>query len=153
MLSSFEIIRTDSFNEDFRRLVVQLDKELGETYVEEFEFYTQFNQIENLKHVVVIYNGGEALGCGAIKVYDKDTMEVKRMYTSAKSRGMGIGSVVLGELEKWAIELNKTQCILETGTKQNAAIGMYNKHGYRKIPNYGQYIGAPSSVCFLKTLK
>jgi len=80
-------------------------------------------------------------------------MEVKRMYTLPESRGKGISSKVLGELEKWATELSCKKCILETGKKQPEAIGLYKKNGYEVIPNYGQYAGIENSVCFEKDLK
>ena len=42
--------------------------------------------------------------------------------------------------------------MLETGQKQPEAIALYTKSGYRIIPNYGQYVGVESSVCFEKKL-
>ena len=48
----------------------------------------------------------EAVGCGAIKQYDDDTMEVKRMFVKPTSRGNGIATIVLKEVENWAKELN-----------------------------------------------
>jgi len=145
--------RTDSSNEDFKQLVVLLDEELGNTYSEEYDFYNQFNQIDEIKNVVVVYKGGIPSGCGAIKKYDSETMEVKRMYTKKEYRGMGIASIVLNELEKWSKEMQYTKCILETGTEQHAAMALYQKKGYELIPNYGQYSGVPTSICYLKTLK
>ena len=80
-------------------------------------------------------------------------MEIKRMYTSPESRGKGIASSVLSELEGWASELSYEKCILETGKKQPEAIGLYEKNGYKTIPNYGQYAGIENSLCFEKHLK
>jgi len=133
-----EVKRTDSSNLDFIKLIVLLDIELGANYLEEYDFYHQFNQIDSIKNVIVVYQNEEAVGCGAIKKYDENTMEVKRMFTLPESRGKGIASIVLGELEKWATELLFENCILETGIKQHAAIALYKKRGYSIIPNYGQ---------------
>jgi putative acetyltransferase len=80
------------------------------------------------------------------------TIEVKRMYVSPTSRKMGIASSILSELENWAHELSYTKSILETGTMQKAAIGLYLKSGYKVIPNYGQYAGVENSICFEKKL-
>ncbi len=79
-------------------------------------------------------------------------MEVKRMYTVPTHRGKGLASQVLNELEKWAGELSYKSCLLETGIKQPEAIRLYQKNGYRIIPNYGQYAGVENSVCFEKHL-
>ncbi len=92
----------------------------------------------------------EAVGCGAIKKYDADTMEVKRMFTLPESRGKGIAKKVLTELETWASEMAFQKCILETGIKQLAAIALYQKRGYARIENYDQYVGVTNSVCFGK---
>lgn len=86
------------------------------------------------------------------KKYDDDTMEVKRMYTLDDYRGKGIATKVLAELEKWANELSFKKCILETGKKQPEAIRLYQKNGYKIIPNYGQYAQVENSLCFEKNL-
>lgn len=120
---------------------------------EEHSFYAQFNRIDSIKYAIVAYENDGPVGCGAIKEYSPDTMEVKRMYTSPEHRGKGIASSVLGELERWAAELSYEKCILETGKKQPEAIALYKKSGYQVTPNYGQYVGVEDSVCFEKKLK
>ena len=146
-------IRTNSDNLDFIQLVKQLDAELAERDGKDHSFYAQFNKIDKIKHVIVAYENDKPVGCGAIKEYAPDTMEIKRMYMSPESRGKGIASRVLRELEGWASELSYEKCILETGKKQPEAIGLYEKNGYRTIPNYGQYAGIENSLCFEKHLK
>jgi GNAT superfamily N-acetyltransferase len=59
---------------------------------------------------------------------------------------------VLAELETWAAELGCSKCVLETGGKQPEAIRLYEKSGYKRIPNYGQYVGVENSICFEKSL-
>jgi putative acetyltransferase len=146
-------IRTDSDNPDFRQLVALLDKELAIVDGKDHTFYSQFNKIDKIRHVVVAYENEIAAGCGAIKEYEPETMEIKRMYVVPGSRKRGIASKVLSELESWTKELTYTKCILETGKRQPEAIGLYLKCGYNRIPNYGQYTGVENSVCFLKELK
>ena len=145
-----QLIRTDSDDQDFIILVKQLDAELAERNGAEHSFYAQFNQINKIKYVVLAYEGGRAVSCGAIKEFAPNTIEIKRMYTLPGSRGRGIASQVLAELECWAAELSYEKCILETGKKQPEAIRLYEKNGYKLIPNYGQYVGVENSVCFEK---
>lgn len=147
------LIRTDSKNRDFIELVNYLDADLAEKDGEDHTFYSQFNTIDQIKHVIVAMQNARPVACGAIKQYSADTMEVKRMYTAPEFRGKGIASRILTELEKWAAELAFQKCILETGKRQTEAIGLYNKCGYILIPNYGQYAGIENSVCFEKELK
>ena len=146
-------IRTNSENEDFLKLVNELDKDLAIRDGNDRVFYNQFNNLDVIKHVVVVYDNRTPVGCGAIKNYSPDTMEIKRMFVPFEMRGKGIASKVLSELEKWTLELGLTKCILETGKRQPEAIALYKKNGYNVIPNYGQYENIENSVCFLKLLK
>jgi len=147
------LFRTDSGNKDFIRLVKELDADLEERDGEEHSFYSQFNKVDLIRHVVVAYNQNVAISCGAIKEYDPKTMEVKRMFTSPENRGKGFAGIILHELENWAREMNFEKCILETGKRQAEAIRLYKKSGYDIIPNYGQYAGIENSLCFKKDLK
>ena len=147
------LIRTSSDDENFIALIKQLDKYLAEINGEEHGFYDQFNKVDKIKNVVLVYENDQAIGCGCIKQYDFDKMEIKRMYTSPEKRGNGIGTLILNELEKWAAELSFKKCILETGKQLQDAISLYEKNGYKLIPNYGQYAGVENSICFEKVLK
>jgi GNAT superfamily N-acetyltransferase len=147
-----QLIRTDSGNSDFIELVQQLDAELAERDGDEHPFYAQFNKIDRIRHVVVAYADSQPAGCGAIKEYAPGVMEIKRMFTRPQDRGRGIASKVLRELETWAGELSYKKCILETGIRQQEAVGLYKMNRYVIIPNYGQYAGIENSVCFEKEL-
>ena len=147
----FTLMRTNSDNTDFQNLVRELDKELAVRDGDEHSFYAQYNKIDAIKYAVVAYDDETAVGCGAIKEFD-GAMEVKRMFVPVNERGKGIATYVLKELEKWAKELNFEKCVLETGLRQPEAIRLYEKSGYEKIPNYGQYAGMENSVCFEKII-
>ena len=147
-----KIIRTDSNNKDFQILVNALDKDLAIRDGDEHAFFAQFNKIDAIKHVVVLYVDATAVACGAIKHYDEGIIEIKRMYCIPESRGKGYASIILTELESWAKELGYTTTILETGYKQPEAIRLYEKNNFKRIPNYGQYDGVESSICFEKIL-
>lgn len=146
------LLRTNSDNPDFIELVKHLDTDLAKRDGDEHSFYAQFNKIAAIKHVIVAYENNKPVACGAIKEYDPQTMEVKRMYTTPESRGKGIASKVLAEVETWAAELSYKKTVLETGKKQPEAIELYKKNGYQLIPNYGQYAGVENSLCFEKEL-
>lgn len=146
------LIRTDSSNSDFINLVRLLDAELAIRDGDQHDFYHQFNKIDMIKYAIVAYENNEPVGCGAIKEFAPDAMEVKRMYTVPAFRGKGLASKILTELETWAAELLYQKCILETGKKQPEAISLYKRSGYDIIPNYGQYAGVENSVCFEKIL-
>jgi len=146
------LLRSDSENNDFRELVKLLDADLAIRDGDEHLFYSQFNKIDKIRYVIIAYEDSIPVGCGAIKEYAADTMEVKRMFVSPRHRKKGIASKILTGLESWAQELQYSKCILETGKKQPEAIELYKKRGYNIIPNYGQYTGVINSVCFEKIL-
>ena len=148
-----EIIRTTSDNADFRMQVTLLDRDLQIRDGEEHAFYAQFNKSGSIKHAVVAYKDGSPAGSGAIREYDADSAEIKRMFVKPEYRGLGIATSVLIELELWAKELNFRACILETGKKQPEAIALYQKAGYTIIPSYGQYKNIENSVCMKKEIK
>lgn len=145
-------IRTNSEDKDFLELVKQLDIDLSIRDGDDRVFYNQFNKLDKIKHVIIAYENDVPAGCGAIKEYSHDTMEVKRMFVPLNLRGRGIASKVLSELEKWTLELQYSKCILETGKRQPEAIALYIKNGYKLISNYGQYKNIDNSVCFEKFL-
>jgi putative acetyltransferase len=147
-----ELKKTTSENSDFISLVKLLDADLAIRDGDDHAFYSQFNKIDSIKHVIVAYENETAVGCGAIKEFSSDTMEVKRMFVQPALRGRGIAVEILTALEHWAEEMNYVRCILETGKKQPEAIALYEKSGYSKIENYGQYAGVSNSVCFEKML-
>lgn len=146
------LIRTDSSHTDFRSLVTLLDQDLAIRDGADHGFYAQFNQITNIQHCVVAYFDNQAVGCGAIKAFANDSMEVKRMFVMPNYRGKSIAQEILTELEKWTLELGKIKTVLETGQKQPEAIALYFKSGYQRTANYGQYIGIENSWCFEKKL-
>lgn len=146
------IRRTDSSDPDFRELVALLDAELAERDGDEHPFYAQFNKIDLIRHAVVATVDGEAVGCGAYKPYEGGIVEIKRMFVRPRGRGKEIAVAVLDELERWAREEGYSSAVLETGFKQPEAIRLYEKSGYVRIPNYGQYAGVANSLCMRKDL-
>jgi putative acetyltransferase len=148
--SMLQLQRTTSKNKEFQQLVKELDAYLAVTDGDEHDFYNQFNKIEGLQYVIVAYLGEKAVSCGAIRPFDKETMEVKRMFTSLESRGKGIASQILAALENWSQELGYKKCVLETGIRQAEAIALYEKNAYELIPCYGQYLNVENSLCYGK---
>ncbi|WP_439151964.1 GNAT family N-acetyltransferase [Winogradskyella sp.] len=148
-----KLVRTNSENDDFINLVKQLDAYLKITDGDEHDFYNQFNSIDVIRHVIVAYLKDKPVGCGAFKKHDDNAVEIKRMYTIADARGLGVATEILKELENWTKELGFASCILETGIRQIESVQFYKKNSYKVIANYGQYIGVENSVCFKKIVE
>lgn len=147
-----KINRTDSSHEDFQALVKFLDADLALRNGEKQAFFNQFNKLDTINNCIVVYIDDVPAACGAFKKFDDETVEVKRMYTHPDFRKRGLATVIVKELEAWAKELNYRKAVLETSLKQNEAVSVYEKIGFTRIPNYGQYIGIDTSVCYTKSL-
>ncbi|MBB2151614.1 GNAT family N-acetyltransferase [Pedobacter gandavensis] len=153
MNSTVHLSRTNPDHLDFRKLIALLDENLNENNGAEAQlFFKQFNKTDDIKHVIIAYMEGVAIGCGSIKEYDPKSMELKRMFVHPEFRNTGIASQILVHLENWAQEMGYERCILETGEKQKEAVMLYQKRGYQVIPNYGQYEEVASSICMEKIL-
>ncbi|WP_395057804.1 GNAT family N-acetyltransferase [Flavobacterium sp.] len=152
MNNKIEIIKTTSENADFGALITALDASLWERYPELKTNYWGNNVIELNPNVVIVYFDNNAVACGCFKKYDKNTIELKRMFVSPEARGLGLAKKIILELELWAHELGFSCSVLETLYKQKEAIGLYQKVGYTIIDNYEPYIGLENSICMQKQI-
>jgi putative acetyltransferase len=84
---------------------------------------------------------------------DRATAEVRRIFVIPESRNHGVAGETLFFLEGIAREFGYQSLRLETGVRQPAAIRVYEKAGYARIPAYGIYRDNPLSVCFEKMIR
>lgn len=153
MIAMTKFVRTTSENADFRNLINALDEDLYRRNGEAQLQYRQYNQVDLINHVVLIYIEDKPVGCGCFKRFDDHTVEMKRMFVFPEMRGKQLAAQMLQELEKWAVEEGNTGAVLETGHRQLEAIRLYTVAGYSLIENYGQYVGMEESICYRKELK
>ena len=78
--------------------------------------------------------------------------EVKRMYVRPQFRGTGLGKLMLRHLTAYAQGQGIELLRLETGIHQRAAIGLYERLGFRRIPPFGEYREDPLSRFYEKGL-
>ena len=152
MNNKIEIIKTTSENPDFVTLIAALDVSLWERYPELKTNYWGNNVIELNPNVIIVYLENKAVACGCFKKYDKNTIELKRMFVSPEARGLGLAKKIIEELELWAHDLGFSFSVLETLYKQNEAIGLYQKVGYTIVDNYEPYVGLENSICMRKQI-
>ncbi|HCY41698.1 MAG TPA: GNAT family N-acetyltransferase [Prolixibacteraceae bacterium] len=150
---SIEIVRTTSDNQVFRNLVNALDEDLNIRNGDIQRQYDQYNKIDNIKHAIVVYAEGKPVGCGCFKKFNESAVEIKRMFVFPEMRGRQLAARMLQELEKWAAEEGFTATVLETGRRQVEAHRLYERAGYLRTENYGQYVGMEDSICYRKELK
>jgi putative acetyltransferase len=101
---------------------------------------------------LVIRDAERAVACGGLVRFDETRGELKRMYVVPEQRGRGLGRQLLVELEAQARALGYTALVLETGDRQQEALGLYESAGYERIPCYAPYDSRALSLCFEKRL-
>ncbi|HEY2372001.1 MAG TPA: GNAT family N-acetyltransferase [Gaiellaceae bacterium] len=101
---------------------------------------------------IVVRDGRRAVACGGVCRFDEARGELKRMYVLPEARGRGLGRRVLVELEAQATRLGYRALVLETGDRQEAALGLYVSAGFERIPCYPPYDSRELSFCFEKAL-
>jgi GNAT superfamily N-acetyltransferase len=102
--------------------------------------------------IVVRDGDGTAVACGGVARFDDTRGELKRMYVLPAQRGRGLGRRLLVELEAEARRLGYESVVLETGDRQQEALGLYESSGYERIPCYPPYDSRALSLCFEKRL-
>lgn len=79
---------------------------------------------------------GQPIGCGALKVRDREVGEIKRMWVAGSARGLGVGRRVLQTLEQLAREFGLRILRLETNRTLKEAQALYRSSGYREVPPF-----------------
>ncbi|RKE21114.1 GNAT family N-acetyltransferase [Streptomyces sp. TLI_171] len=83
--------------------------------------------------LLLLLRDGEPVAGGAYRRYDRDTAELKRMWTAAGHRRQGLGRRVLAELEAAAATAGYRRIFLTTGPLQPEAKGLYLAAGYTPL--------------------
>jgi phosphinothricin acetyltransferase len=138
-----------------RALIERTNAELSATYPEPGATHFRLEEDEigpGRGAFLVARIGEEPVACGAVRLIDETTAEIKRMYVARQCRGRGVAGRVLAALEFHARALGAGRVVLETGARQKDALALYGSFGYAVIPPFGEYIGAPLSVCMEKHL-
>ena len=82
---------------------------------------------------VIARLGGQPIGCGALKVKDRNIGELKRMWVRTDARGLGVGRRILETLETLAREFGLSTLRLETNRTLKEAQALYRKCGYVEV--------------------
>jgi GNAT superfamily N-acetyltransferase len=151
-----EIRREDISSSVANALIQSLNAELSDRYPEEGANHFRLDPEEVAEGrgvFYVAYRDAQPIGCGAVRLLNADTAEIKRMYVAPGVRGNRIGRVLLDSLESEARRLGARLLVLETGERQPEAVALYARAGFVRIAAFGEYIGSPLSVCMAKSLQ
>ncbi len=134
---------------DFLLLSNELDEYLNGAIggEEKREKYKGFNHLDTMDYVIIAYEENQPVGCGALRKYSEESIEVKRVFVREAFRKKGVAAGILERLITRAREQGYENIILETGEFLPASVRLYTRSGFEKIQNYGAYVNMEESLC------
>ena len=136
-----ESVITNEKDERFIELSRELDNEYFMKLGDIVKKYEEYNDLADPHIVILALNWGKPIACASFKLFDKDTIEIKRVYVKKR------------QLEKLAMEENFKYAVIETGRDNEAAINLYKKLDYEIIDNFGFFEGDDLCICMKKQFK
>jgi putative acetyltransferase len=148
------ITREEPTAPDAAALIAELDAHLEPLYPRESRhgYCVEKLTAESVAFFVIREDGFPA-GCGGIKLYGSDYGEIKRMFVRPQLRGFGLAKLLLAHLADYAKQSGVRILRLETGVHQTAAIGLYERMGFARIPAFGEYTDDPLSRYYEKRIE
>ena len=132
-------------------LIAELEAELAPLYPAESRHgYNVERLLAEGVHFFIMRESGIPVGCGGIQFVGSEYAEVKRMYVRAQYRGAGFARQMLNHLVDFTQSHGIKLLRLETGIHQRAAIGLYERMGFQRIPPFGEYQEDPLSRFYEK---
>lgn len=100
------------------------------------------------------WEADELVGCGALKLLDSDSGEIKSMRISPAWRGKGLGSKILEHIIAEARQRNLRRLSLETGAMPEftPARALYHRFGFERCGPFGDYREDPNSAFMTRVL-
>ena len=139
---------------DARALIAELEAQLDPFYPRESRHgYSVEKLIADDVAFFLIRENGTPTGCGGLKLIGTEYGEVKRMYVRPQFRGLGLAKLMLNHLVGYAQSQGIGLLRLETGVHQHAAIGLYERIGFQRIPPFGEYKDDPLSRFYEKRIR
>jgi GNAT superfamily N-acetyltransferase len=134
------------------QLIAELDAVLMPLYPAESRHgYGVEKLIREGVHFFVLRADGVPAACGGIQFYP-GWGELKRMFVRPALRGRGLARAILAHLDTHARAEGCGVLRLETGIRQQDAIGLYRSAGFKRISPFPPYRDDPLSLFFEKRL-
>jgi len=142
--------------DDVRELVEHLNAHMLPLSPLEFQFKMTVEQMAEPDTTVFVARDetGRAVGCGALKMHEDGTGELKRMFTRPEVRGQRVGSALVDAIVGLAHAKNVSRLVLETGTGPGfaGAWRLYENSGFTRCGVVLDYPDSEYSAFFEKRL-
>jgi putative acetyltransferase len=90
---------------------------------------------------LVVLDDDKVIGSGAVRKFDEETAELKRLWLLETHHGKGIGYRVINQLFEFARSKGYKRVILQTSPRQIRAIAFYQRLGFQEIESYNGKTG------------
>lgn len=151
-MSGLILSRDDELGPDALALIGQSEAELAAIYPAEVRYAFSPSELRDAGvRFVVGHVATTPVACGGVALLD-GYGELKRIFVTRSHRGSGFADAVVAELERIAVQNNRTCMRLETGEASPEAIRFYTRLGYARIGPFGAYEENGSSVFMEKSL-
>ena len=115
-----------------------------EDSIRHFEETGEFRDMDEMQSHYFDNNGlflaalddGKIIGSGAIRKWDENTAELKRMWLLEEYHGRGIGYQLITRLFAFARTRGYRRIVLQTGEEQSRAVRFYERIGFERIASY-----------------
>ena len=133
---NFSIIQTNCQNSDFIKFCKLLNDFQNTLIPERVKF--GFDSVDGVEvaDVFLAYDGEKPIGCAALRCYKNQIGELIRVYIDENYRGHRVAEALCKEIEKLAKEKGYKTIVLDTWTRSEAALRLYNRLGYKKTNEY-----------------
>lgn len=139
--ASITITEEPASTAEARQCLAQYFDELAKRFEEGFDPHTWNTTTDNeftppRGSFVIARLDGSPIGCGALRMIDITTAEVKRMWVAPSARGLGVASRLLRKLEAIATDFGAETVCLDTNRSLKEAQSLYRREGYTGIARF-----------------
>ena len=147
------IVIADPHCRDAERLLADLSEEMAMLYPET----ASSGGASGLDHepggtFLIARFGDEPIGCGALWPTATETGHIGSLFVARAARRLGIGRMILAQLEQCATGLLLRRLCVEAGVHQQGAIALCEHAGYHRASIHGACADKPYCVCYEKEL-
>jgi len=93
---------------------------------------------------------GRAAGCIAVRRFDRDDCELKRLYVDRPFRGLSLGRLLVEAALEVGVDLGYRRALLDSTPEMVHALALYRDLGFLPIAPYG---GPGQALCFARPLR
>ena len=86
--------------------------------------------------LLAVGEGGEPLGCVAVRPLGEGRCEMKRLYVPSAARGLGVGKALVEAIILAAAKIGYREMWLDTLPEMTTALALYRRAGFTPIASY-----------------